>query len=90
MEDTPRKYKKKAGRVVRLTPDLVKVLADEQREGETIPATIRRLLKVKGEILYVLPSDVYERVEDARGQAVLRAIRAKTKRTEKPIQVQKV
>lgn len=80
----------KKGRVVRLTPDLVKILADEQRPDETIPATIRRLLKVTGEILYVLPSDVYEKVEDARGQAVLRAIRAKTKRTEKPIEVRKL
>jgi hypothetical protein len=79
--------KKKAGRVVRLTPDLVKLIADSQQEGETIPTVIRRLLEIKGDICYVLPSDIYETVEDARGVAVLRAVKAKSKRIERPVSV---
>lgn len=70
-----------------MTPDLVKLIAEKQREGETVPAVIRRLLGFTGEILYVLPSDIHKTVEDARGVAVLRAVRSKVKRTEKPLAV---
>ena len=83
--------KKKPGRVVRLTPDLVTIIAEEQEPGETIPSVIRRLLGLTGEnVRYVLPSDIYENVVDARGVAVLRAVNAKLKKVEKPVPVRKL
>lgn len=86
----PKKQKPKKGRVVRLTPDLVTIIAEEKEPGETIPAVIRRLLGLTGEVRYVLPSDLHETVEDARGAAVVRAVRRKLKRTERPVSVRKV
>lgn len=79
--------KPKKGKVIRLTPDLVTLVVENRRKNETIPAVIRRLLDIKGEIRYVLPSDIYETVEDARGVAVLRAVKSKMKKTEKPLVV---
>lgn len=83
------KQKPKKGRVVRLTPDLVTIVTMEQQAGETIPDVIRRLLGLTGEIRYVLPSDTYMSLADARGAAVSRAVRSKKKvtETEKPIKV---
>lgn len=88
MTTEKKKPKPKAGRVVRLTPDLVKLIADERKDGETVPATIRRLLGHTGELVYVLPSGIYETIADARGAAVLEAIRAKKTRPDKPLRVQ--
>jgi hypothetical protein len=79
--------KPKKGKVVRLTPDLVNLVAESQREGESIPAVIRRLLNITGEICYVLPSDIHETIESARGIAVLRAVRSKTGKIERPLAV---
>lgn len=85
-----RKQKPKKGKVVRLTPDLVTIITEEHQEGETVPETIRRLLGLTGEVRYVLPSDIHESIEDARGAAVIRAVRSKIKRTERPIPVRRV
>lgn len=74
-EKKKRKQKPKKGKVVRLTPDLVRLISKEQGEGETVASTIRRLLAFEGDIVYVLPSDIHEEIEDARGIAVLRAVR---------------
>lgn len=71
---------------MRLTPDLVRLVAESQRPGETIPAVMRRLIG-DGEIRYALPSDIYENVEDARGVAVLRAVEKKLTTIEKPLSV---
>lgn len=79
--------KPKPGKVVRLTPDLVKLIVENQGPKETIPQVIRRLLNLTGEVRYVLPSDIYETVEDARGVAVLKAVRTKMKKIEKPVTV---
>ena len=79
---------KKKGRVVRLTPDLVTIIAEERREGETVPATIRRLLGLSGTLKYVLPSDLHESIADARGVAVIRAL--KTRKPERPQPVRTV
>jgi hypothetical protein len=87
VSETKRKQRPKKGRVVRITPDLVTIISEEQREGETIPETIRRLLGLSGEVRYVLPSDIHETVEDARGAAVIRAVRSRIKRAERPIPV---
>lgn len=89
MIDNKPKQKKKAGRVVRLTPDLVSLVAKNQREGETIPAVIKRLLGLSGRINYVLPSDLHETVEDARGVAIVRAVRRNIKRAERPVPVRR-
>lgn len=83
-----KKPKPKKGRVVRLTPDLVRLIAEERVEGESVPDTIRRLLNLTGTLKYVLPSDLHETIEDARGIAVLRALR--TRRPERPMKVRKV
>ncbi len=85
-----KRQKPKKGRVIRLTPDLVTIVAAEQERGEKIPDVLRRLLGLKGEVRYVLPSDVHETVEEARGEAVIRAVRRKLKRPEKPITMRKV
>jgi negative regulator of replication initiation len=78
---------KKKGRVIRVTPDLQAIIEVEQKRGETIPEVLRRLLNLKGEVRYVLPSDIHETVEDARGVAVLRAVKTKSKRAERPTAV---
>ena len=82
------KPKIKPGRVVRLTPDLVKLVAENQTEGESIPSVIRRLLGIVGDIHYVLPSDLHDYVADARGIAIIRAIRSK--KPERPLAVRTV
>jgi hypothetical protein len=79
--------KPKPGKVIRITPDLVTIIATEQKNGETIPAVIRRLLGLTGSVRYVLPSDIFESVVDARGVAVLRAVNAKTRKIEAPVPV---
>lgn len=79
---------KKKGRVVRLTPDLVRLVTESQRPGETIPAVMRRLIGSEEEIRYVLPSDIHESVEDARGVAVIRAVERRTTAIEKPLKIQ--
>lgn len=84
------KQKKKPGKVIRLTPDLVSIVEAEHEEGETYPETIRRLLGLTGEVRYVLPSDIYESVEDARGVAIIKAVKQKVKKTERPVAVRKV
>lgn len=82
--------KPKKGKVVRLTPDLVTIIAEEQQKGETIPEVIRRLLGLTGEVRYVLPSDIYVNVVDARGVAVLKAVNSRTRKIEAPVPVRTV
>lgn len=87
-ERKPKRIQKpKKGRVIRITPDLVDLIAREQIPGETIYATLRRLLGLEGEVSWVLPSDLHQKIEDARGSAVLRALGKKTKKAERPIPV---
>lgn len=87
---TKKKRKSKPGRVVRLSPDLVTIVNEEWREGDTIPKVLKRLLGLTGDVRYVLPSDLHESAEDARGAAVIRAVRRKQKRTERPVPVRRV
>lgn len=79
--------KKKKGKVIRVTPDLEVIINMERRSGETIPAVLRRLLGLSGPVRYVLPSDIYEEIEDARGVAVTRAVKTRTKKIEQPLAV---
>lgn len=86
MSDTKRRQKPKKGKVYRLNPDLQVIIEEERLPGETTSDTVRRLFGLTGDVRYVLPSDLHESVEDARGAAVVRAVRARGKR-EKPIPV---
>jgi hypothetical protein len=79
--------KKKPGRVIRITPDLAKLISAEQKKGETIPAVIKRLLSLNAEVRYALPSDLHETVADAKGYATLKAVRSKSREPERPIPV---
>lgn len=90
MSDTGKKTKPKPGKVVRLTPDLVRLVSEAQGEGETIPSVIRRLLGLTGDLIYVLPSDIHETVADAKGEAVIRAVRRKQKKIERPVPVRRI
>lgn len=77
--------KKKKGKVVRLTPDLVDKIFAEKQDDETVPQVIRRLLELKEEPTgYVLPSDLYSDAAEARGAAVMKAAFSKSKIIEKP------
>lgn len=83
-----RKQKRKKGRVVRLRPDLELLVEFLRLPDETVSDTVGRLIEEgSGEPAYVLPSDLFESIEDARGEAVLRAVKRRAKRTEKPLQV---
>lgn len=87
---TERVRKKKPGRVVRLTPDLVRLVDLNRRKGETLPSVLRRLfLREEGNILYALPSDLYESVEDARGAAILKAIKVGSAEIERPLRIKR-
>lgn len=79
----------KPGKVIRLTPDLAKLVLSSQLEGESIPDVLRRLLNLTGEVSYVLPSDLHSSAEEARGAAVLRAVKMKEKRIERPLAVRR-
>lgn len=87
MSDSPRKQKPKKGRVARLSPDLVRLVDSNRREGETVPEVLRRLISGDGDSLYALPSDLHETAEDARGAAILRSVRDRSGRIERPIRV---
>lgn len=89
MDKPKRKQKPKKGRVFRLDDGLAAVIEEERLPGETTSEVVRRLFGLDDEVRYVLPSDLYESAADARGRAVLRAVREKTQR-EKPIPVRTV
>ncbi len=86
VEETKKKNKIKKGRVIRVTPDLQRLIEASQEPGESIPSVIKRLLGIKGDIRYVLPSDLYETKADARGAAVLKSVKNKSS-PEKPLEV---
>lgn len=78
----------KKGKVVRLTPDLAQFLEKKKKEGETVAETFRRLLAPTPELMrFVLPSDLHETVEEARGYAILKKVRTKAKQAERPVKV---
>lgn len=79
--------KPKPGKVVRLTPDLVRLIEENRTPKETLPQVIRRLLGLGEKGIFALPSDLFESLEDARGEAILRAVREKRKTPEKPVEV---
>lgn len=84
-----KKQKPKKGRVVRLTEDLVAILDAEHKTGERIHDTVRRLFKLGhgAKIRYVLPADLSESLAEARGKAIVRAVKTKNGFVEKPVAV---
>lgn len=82
-----RKQKKKKGRVVRLSPGMELLVELLREEGETVSATLERLILDEGDTRYALPSDLFLSLSEARGAAVLKATRGKTRKTEQPIAV---
>lgn len=86
-----RKQKAKKGKVVRIDPELVRLIESRRIENETVSATLRKLLwdaQHTGKSFFVLPSDLYESLSRARGAAVVKAVRSK--KVEKPVVVREV
>lgn len=88
----------KPGRVHRLDPMVDRFVAEKKRPGESTSALLRRLFglperktgKVQTRHFYLLPESrvAFETIEEARGEAILRAVKTgKKKPTEKPILV---
>ncbi len=88
-ESAVRKQKPKKGKVARLSPDLVRLVDLNRRSGETVPDVLRRLIHDDKESTekFALPSDLHESPEDARGAAILRSVRDRSGRIERPIKV---
>lgn len=83
-----RKQKPKRGHVVRVADAIFDLVVSGRRDGETITEAISRLILGDPESLrFVLPSDLHETPEDARGVAVLRSVKRKEKRIERPLSV---
>lgn len=86
-EKPKRKQKPKKGRVFRLDDELAAIIEDEREPGETASDCVRRLFGSEEDVKYVLPSDLKESAAEARGAAILRAVKTREKRPEKPIAV---
>jgi hypothetical protein len=88
-EAVRKKQRPKKGRVARLSPDLVRLVDLNRREGETVPDVLRRLIHRdhESEAKFALPSDLHETPEDARGAAIVRSVRDRSGRIERPIKV---
>jgi len=91
------KAKKKPGRVIRIDPLLVKTLEEKKRPYETMSGLLRRLMGLpsrKGAVevraYYVLPSDMAETVEEARGRAIIEKVKRKLAKPERPVVVREV
>lgn len=103
MESAVEKSKKdiKPGKVIRVDPVIWKFITHNRKPKETVSAVIRRLFLLpprKGQApqiqtFYILPESriVCASIEEARGEAILRAIKSgKKKQIEKPIAVRAV
>lgn len=97
-EEAKTRKQEKPGKVVRVDPLIWKHLMARRKEKETVSSVIRRLLGLPSrrpgissppKKFYVLPSDLSESAEEARGRAIIRAVRAK-KKPERPIEVREV
>lgn len=89
------KQKKKLGRVVRISPFLDDLVTKKRLPRESIAATLERLLgrSSDAKIYFILPEAriVCETIEEARGKAILIAVKSGMKKPkEKPIAVRVV
>lgn len=91
----------KPGKVIRVDPLIWKHLNQHRKQHETVSSALRRLMGLpprKGEFspiqtFYILPESrvVALTIEEARGLAVIHAVRkGKKKTTEKPIEVRQI
>lgn len=91
----------KPGKVIRVDPVTWNFLTKNRKEKESVSAAVRRLLALppkKGkaqemQVYYILPESriVCYSIEEARGQAILKAVKAgKDQPTEKPIRVKAI
>lgn len=79
--------KQKPGKVVRLNPTTWKFIESHRKEGESIAQALERITGASGaEVLYALPSDLAPSLAEARGRAVLKAVKSKSK-PERPVPV---
>lgn len=86
--------KVKPGKVIRIDELTYRFISEKRRRGEQITSLVRRLIGLPSRkgivdrpVRYVLPSDLHATVEEARGAAVLKSVKAKTKKTEEPIAI---
>ena len=85
------------GRPVRLSNEVLSVLDRKLRKAESYDSLLRRIIGLPSrndepqhlEVFWVLPSTLLARksLAEARGEAVLAAVRKGKKKTEKPIKV---
>lgn len=90
------KQKDKPGKVIRVDPTTWKYITQQKQEKETLSAVVRRLLGLapkKGNWIpnkfFILPSSLFNSVSEARGAAVMQAVKKKDKSIERPIEVRK-
>lgn len=79
-----RKQKPKAGKVVRISPELVRLVAAKRSDRETVSETLNRLIRGESR-LYALPSDLFITLEEARGEAIVRRVKQKLAKAERPV-----
>lgn len=94
------KSKEKPGKVIRVDTHTWKFLTQNRRPKEQISTLVRRLFGIPArkneyevKTFYILPESriVCDSIEEARGEAILRAVRkGKKKPSEKPLEVRPV
>lgn len=82
-----RKQRPKKGKVIRVSEDTWELLQSVRNGKETTTALVRRLLSGVSR-KYVLPSSLHESLEEARGEAVVRAVRSRKRDIEEPIVIE--
>lgn len=82
---------------MRIDPAITKYIATRKKNGETLSATLRRLLAIppkKGSpdyhIFYALPSDLWISAEEARGAAIIQKVQKKLVKAEKPVALKEI
>lgn len=89
---------KTKGKVIRVDEESFALLKQKKRPGEKFTALIRRLLglphrrtgRVELPAKFVLPSDLHHSKSEARGAAVIKAVRSKRQDIEEPTEVREV
>jgi len=71
----------KPGKVVRVSPELWKLICTERTEGESVDSVLRRVIGIDATIeeFFVVPSDLCKSPAEARGHAVIKAVRTRNK-----------
>lgn len=72
--------------MIRVTPDIAELIQLKQKKGQSVPDVLRELIFPPVETYYVLPSNLNPTPELARGEAIMKSVRTKSK-PEKPVKV---